>query len=96
VATPAIVEERGLAASWQATSRNRRNRARPSDEGRHPLRLKYVNEHLSAPLTLRQVAGVAYLSPEPFPPICFAEQTGMGPAPVCSLATLRERVGATE
>jgi AraC-like DNA-binding protein len=39
--------------------------------------VKYVNEHLSAPLTLRQVAGVAYLSPSRFRHL-FAEQTGMG------------------
>jgi len=39
--------------------------------------LKYVNEHLSAPLTLKQVASVAYLSPSRFRHL-FAEQTGMG------------------
>ena len=39
--------------------------------------MKYVNEHLSAPLTLKQVAGVAYLSPSRFRHL-FAEQTGMG------------------
>ena len=39
--------------------------------------VKYVNEHLSAPLTLKQVAGVAYLSPSRFRHL-FAEQTGMG------------------
>jgi AraC-like DNA-binding protein len=39
--------------------------------------VKYINEHLSAPLTLRQVAGVAYLSPSRFRHL-FAEQTGMG------------------
>jgi AraC-like DNA-binding protein len=39
--------------------------------------VKYVNEHLSAPLTLEQVAAVAYLSPSRFRHL-FAEQTGMG------------------
>jgi AraC-like DNA-binding protein len=38
--------------------------------------VRYVNEHLSAPLTLRQVASVAYLSPSRFRHL-FAEQTGM-------------------
>jgi AraC family transcriptional regulator len=39
--------------------------------------VKYVNDHLSAPLTLKQVAGVAHLSPSRFRHL-FAEQTGMG------------------
>lgn len=39
--------------------------------------LKYVNDHLSAPITLKQVAGVACLSPSRFRHL-FAEQTGMG------------------
>jgi AraC-like DNA-binding protein len=39
--------------------------------------VRYVNGHLSAPLTLKQVAGVAYLSPSRFRHL-FAEQTGMG------------------
>lgn len=39
--------------------------------------VKYVNEHLSAPITLKQVASVAYLSPSRFRHL-FAEQTGMG------------------
>jgi transcriptional regulator GlxA family with amidase domain len=39
--------------------------------------VKYVNDHLSAPLTLKQVASVAYLSPSRFRHL-FAEQTGMG------------------
>ena len=39
--------------------------------------VKWVNEHLSAPLTLKQVAAVAYLSPSRFRHL-FAEQTGMG------------------
>jgi AraC family transcriptional regulator len=38
--------------------------------------VKYINEHLSAPLTLKQVAAVAYLSPSRFRHL-FAEQTGM-------------------
>jgi AraC-like DNA-binding protein len=39
--------------------------------------VKYVNEHLSAPITLKQVAGVAYLSPSRFRHL-FAEEVGMG------------------
>jgi AraC family transcriptional regulator len=39
--------------------------------------VKYVNEHLAAPLTLKQVAAVAHLSPSRFRHL-FAEQTGMG------------------
>ncbi len=39
--------------------------------------VKYVNEHLSASLTLKEVARVAYLSPSRFRHL-FAEQTGMG------------------
>jgi len=39
--------------------------------------VRYVNEHLSAPLTLKQIAGVAHLSPSRFRHL-FAEQTGMG------------------
>jgi AraC-like DNA-binding protein len=37
----------------------------------------YVNAHLAAPLTLTQVAGIAFLSPSRFRHL-FAEQTGMG------------------
>jgi AraC-like DNA-binding protein len=39
--------------------------------------VKYVNDHLSAPITLKQVAAVACLSPSRFRHL-FAEQTGMG------------------
>jgi AraC-like DNA-binding protein len=39
--------------------------------------IRYVNEHLAAPLTLKQVAGAVYLSPSRFRHL-FAEQTGMG------------------
>lgn len=39
--------------------------------------VRYINEHLSAPLTLKDVAAVAYLSPSRFRHL-FAEQTGMG------------------
>jgi AraC-like DNA-binding protein len=38
--------------------------------------VQYVNEHLAAPLTLNEVARVAYLSPSRFRHL-FAEQTGM-------------------
>ncbi len=39
--------------------------------------VEYINEHLSTPLTLKQVAGVAHLSPSRFRHL-FAAQTGMG------------------
>jgi AraC-like DNA-binding protein len=39
--------------------------------------VRYVNEHLSAPLTLKEVAAVAFLSPSRFRHL-FALQTGMG------------------
>jgi AraC family transcriptional regulator len=39
--------------------------------------VRYVNDHLSASITLQQVAGVACLSPSRFRHL-FAEQTGMG------------------
>jgi AraC family transcriptional regulator len=39
--------------------------------------VKYVNDHLSASITLKQVASVACLSPSRFRHL-FAEQTGMG------------------
>jgi AraC-like DNA-binding protein len=42
--------------------------------------VKYINDHLSAPLTLEQVAAVAYLSPSRFRHL-FAEQTGMALRP---------------
>jgi AraC-like DNA-binding protein len=42
--------------------------------------VRYVNEHLSEPLTLQQVAAVAHLSPSRFRHL-FAEQTGMALRP---------------
>jgi AraC-like DNA-binding protein len=42
--------------------------------------VKYVNDHLSAPLTLEDVARVAHLSPSRFRHL-FAEETGMGLRP---------------
>jgi len=39
--------------------------------------VRYVNDHLSAPITRKQVAAVAHLSPSRFRHL-FAEQTGMG------------------
>jgi AraC-like DNA-binding protein len=39
--------------------------------------VRYVNDHLSTPLTLKQIASVACLSPSRFRHL-FAEQTGMG------------------
>lgn len=51
----------------------------PSDE-RILRAVTYVNDHLSEPLTLEQVARVAHLSPSRFRHL-FAEQTGMGLRP---------------
>lgn len=69
----AIVESaRGLLHSLTQHSES----TAPSDE-RILRAVKYVNEHLAAPLTLKQVAGVAFLSPSRFRHL-FAEQTGMG------------------
>jgi AraC-like DNA-binding protein len=51
----------------------------PSDD-RIVRAVRYVNDHLSAPLTLEQVAAVAHLSPSRFRHL-FAEQTGMGLRP---------------
>jgi AraC-like DNA-binding protein len=42
--------------------------------------VKYINDHLSTPITLEQVARVAYLSPSRFRHL-FAEQTGMALRP---------------
>lgn len=42
--------------------------------------VKYVNEHLAAPLTLKDVAAVAHLSPSRFRHL-FAEETGMALRP---------------
>jgi AraC family transcriptional regulator len=39
--------------------------------------VRYVGDHLSVPITLKQVAGVACLSPSRFRHL-FNEQTGMG------------------
>jgi AraC-like DNA-binding protein len=39
--------------------------------------VRYVNDHLSEPITLKRVAAVAHLSPSRFRHL-FAEQTGMG------------------
>ncbi len=50
--------------------------AAPSDE-RILRAVRYVNEHLYAPITLAQVAQVAHLSPSRFRHL-FAAQTGMG------------------
>lgn len=50
--------------------------AAPSD-ARVLRAVQYVNEHLASPLTLEQVAKVAYLSPSRFRHL-FVAQTGMG------------------
>ena len=78
----AALEHRGRAAVVERAQRivqvltQRSEPAAPSDE-RILRAVKYVNEHLAAPLTLKQVAGVAFLSPSRFRHL-FAEQTGMG------------------
>ena len=50
--------------------------AQPSDE-RILRAVRFINEHLSTPIALEQVARVAHLSPSRFRHL-FAEQTGMG------------------
>lgn len=78
----AALEQRGRAAIVEHARRvvhaltQRAEPSAPGDE-RIARAVKYVNEHLSAPLTLKQVAAVAYLSPSRFRHL-FAEQTGMG------------------
>src|SRR5688572_7577686 len=78
----AVLERRGRVAIVALARRlvqELTQRAEPavtSDE-RIMRAVEYVNDHLSAPLTLKQVAGVAHLSPSRFRHL-FAEQTGMG------------------
>jgi AraC-like DNA-binding protein len=78
----AALERRGRAAIVELARRivqsltQHSEPVRTSDE-RIIRAVKYVNEHLSAPLTLKQVASIAYLSPSRFRHL-FAEQTGMG------------------
>jgi len=78
----AALERRGRAAIVEQARRvvhaltQQAERSAASDE-RIIRAVRYVNDHLSAPLTLKQVADVAYLSPSRFRHL-FAEQTGMG------------------
>ena len=78
----AALEQRGRAAIVErarAVVQSLTQRSEPSitSDERILRAVKYVNDHLSAPITLKQVAGVAYLSPSRFRHL-FAEQTGMG------------------
>jgi AraC family transcriptional regulator len=78
----AVLERRGRAAIVGLARRivqGLTQHAEPSvtSDERIVRAVKYVNDHLSAPLTLKQVAAVAHLSPSRFRHL-FAEQTGMG------------------
>ena len=81
----AALEKRGRAAIVELARRlvqsltQHTEPTAPSDE-RILRAVRYVNEHLSAPITLKQVAAVAHLSPSRFRHL-FAEQTGMGLRP---------------
>jgi AraC-like DNA-binding protein len=78
----AALEQRGRAAIVEfarAVVQSLTEHAEPtvSSDERILRAVKYVNEHLAAPISLKQVAGVACLSPSRFRHL-FAEQTGMG------------------
>jgi AraC family transcriptional regulator len=78
----AALERRGRAAIVEQARRvvhalTQRTEPRVAGDERIVRAVRYVNEHLSAPLTLERVAAVAYLSPSRFRHL-FAEQTGMG------------------
>jgi AraC-like DNA-binding protein len=70
--------QRAIVDRARALVRSLTQHAEPSVESdERVLRaLKYINEHLSAQITLAQVARVAFLSPSRFRHL-FAEQTGM-------------------
>jgi AraC family transcriptional regulator len=70
----AAIVERARAVVQSLTQRSEPSIA--SDE-RILRAVKYINDHLSAPITLEQVADVACLSPSRFRHL-FAEETGMG------------------
>ncbi len=70
---PRAIVERARAFVESLTERSQP--AVTSDE-RILRAVKYINDHLSEPLTLKQVARVTYLSPSRFRHL-FAEQTGM-------------------
>ncbi len=78
----AALERRGRAAIVEQARRvvqSLTQHAEPSaaSDERILRAVKYVNDHLSVPLTLGHVAGVACLSPSRFRHL-FIEQTGMG------------------
>jgi AraC-like DNA-binding protein len=78
----AALERRGRAAVVErarAVVQSLTQRSEPSitSDERILRAVKYVNDHLAAPLTLKHVAGIACLSPSRFRHL-FAEQTGMG------------------
>jgi AraC-like DNA-binding protein len=78
----AVLERRGRQAIVEQARRVVRaltQHAEPSvaSDERIVRAVKYVSDHLSAPITLKQVAGVACLSPSRFRHL-FTEQTGMG------------------
>ena len=78
----AALEQRGRAAIVEQARRvvhalTQQTEPSATSDERIIRAVKYVNEHLSARLTLERVAGVAHLSPSRFRHL-FAEQTGMG------------------
>jgi AraC-like DNA-binding protein len=78
----AVLEQRGRPAIVELARRVVRSLTQHSEpsvisDERIMRAVKYVNDHLSAQITLKQVAGVACLSPSRFRHL-FAEQTGMG------------------
>jgi AraC-like DNA-binding protein len=78
----AALERRGRLAIVEQTRRvvqSLTQRTEPSvaSDERIMRAVRYVSDHLSAPITLKQVAGVACLSPSRFRHL-FIEQTGMG------------------
>jgi AraC-like DNA-binding protein len=78
----AVLERRGRAAIVELArglvqQLTRHSAPSVTSDERIVRAVKYVNDHLHAPLTLKQVASVAHLSPSRFRHL-FAEQTGMG------------------
>jgi AraC-like DNA-binding protein len=78
----AVLEQRGRPAIVELArhvvqSLTRHSEPWMTSDERIMRAVKYVNEHLSASITLKQVASVACLSPSRFRHL-FAEQTGMG------------------
>ncbi len=78
----AVLERRGRAAIVERArgivqSLTRHSEPSVKSDERILRAMRYVNDHLAAPITLKQAAGVACLSPSRFRHL-FAEQTGMG------------------